>query len=107
MQIDGLKFWFEVFQFIFLCAVSFYVWATRRKEDDETEIQELKDRVSIIENEIKHMPEIDQVHDLRNQITEIKGDLRETNANIASLNHQLSTASQTLQLLNEYLMTKN
>lgn len=97
-------FWFSVGQWAFNVIVAFYLFTSRKHAATNSRVDALTVRVEATEKDvisvksgIKHMPDHDEITQLRSDITDLIGTIGETKGRLDGIN-------RAVDLINEYLI---
>lgn len=78
------QYWVQIYAFIstVLLLVNWSLGKTYSKKDD---VEKVDKRVTLLENEFKHLPSKDQIHVLDKQITELSSQLKTISPQLTSM----------------------
>jgi len=92
---------FSVAAFVLAAAANMFAWwATRskaRRDDVDTQIKALNDRIQAIERDVHHSPSQGQIQELHSRIGEVHGDLQRMAGKLDGIN-------RLADLMNEHLL---
>lgn len=69
-------------------AGAIFMWLMRRSFASREDVEQLDDRLLTMETRMSKLPNQYEVHALKVEITELRGDLKETNASLRAVAHQ-------------------
>ncbi|WP_428527129.1 DUF2730 family protein [Roseibium sp.] len=102
-MIEDIKNWLAVFNTAGLIVLGVYGWLTARAKGNSEHLQKVDNkliehdrRIQSVESELKHMPDKDDVHDLKLALAELRG-------TVGRLDESLSGVSRTVRRVEEHL----
>lgn len=106
MEVDygAWRFWLDLLQLAGVIAIGVYTWVVNRTKANRDSIEhvdatvgKLNDRVTVIENEIKHLPGEPEVGRIHNRIDQVGQGVRHIEGEMKQMN-------ATLHLIQQYLL---
>lgn len=94
---EELKVGIQVLQFFCMFGLALYTFISNRRVAKDAEVQEVKHRVTVIEERVKNTPD----HQL---ITQMTGDLRAMRAELGAMHQQMESLNSSLNRVNDYLL---
>lgn len=98
------RFWWDVVITVLLGANVVYSWVVNRSKANasaikevDTKVIDLKERVTELENEVKHLPDHDDLGALHEKVNSV-------DRGIGELKGELRAINRTMQLINEHLI---
>ncbi|WP_334470776.1 DUF2730 family protein [Arsenophonus sp. PmNCSU2021_1] len=70
-------------------AGALFMWLMRRSFAGREQVERLNARLLTVETQLGNAPSAQTVHALKVEITELRGDLKETRASLQAVTHQL------------------
>ncbi len=108
------KFWVDLAQFAVTLLVGLYVWISNRhratrgqiekvRDEHEARLQNHSNRVTSIEEQLRHMPDGKTIQDLTKQLQELHGDFKALNARFEGFKDVAKIMRRQVELMDEYL----
>lgn len=94
---EELKLGIQILQFVCMFGLALYTFLSNRRVAKETELQEVKHRVSVIEERIKYVPD-------QKLITEMMGDIKAVRAELKGVHSELARLNIDVDRVNDYLL---
>ena len=115
LNYDAAKFWFDVLQFILTLVIGVYVWVVNRHRVTHTRIDGLEGHVDgklndhekrliIMEKEVEHLPNHDDVGVLRQRTAAIEGDIKGVREELHGIRELMKPMSRSMDRINDYLL---
>lgn len=99
MNVDQLQLVFDVFQFVCLAAIGLYTRNVNRTRAQRAEVTALAQRVTILEQDVRHMPS-------HNDLNGISSRIEELNKSVAQMSGGLEGLRRAVDLMNEHLLNR-
>lgn len=97
MDISDFKNWAGALALIVSLGGTFYAWMTSRSKDNSSRLDEYSDkleghekRLVTVEHELKHVPNKDDINDLRLEISNLNGSVGRISENLKNVNTTVS-----------------
>ncbi|EFO30948.1 conserved hypothetical protein [Roseibium sp. TrichSKD4] len=100
MDMDTLKGWIAITASVFALGTAIWNHLTHRSRDNSKKVEDLSNRVQIIETEFRHMPDADAVHKLELSLAKMSGEL-------STVLEQIKSIQRTNKRIEDYLMEKS
>lgn len=108
------KFWVDFAQFVVTILVGVYVWASNRhratreqiedvRESHDKRLQTHSERITSMEEHLRHMPDGQTIKELTSQLSALHGDFRELNARFEGFKDVADIMRRQVELMDEYL----
>lgn len=94
---EELKVGIQVLQFICMFGLALYTFLSNRRVAKDTELQEVKHRVTVIEERVKNIP-------THQSVTEMMGDIKAIRAELKGMNTELGRLNIDVDRVNDYLL---
>lgn len=94
---EELKVGIQVLQFICMFGLALYTFVTNRRVAKDTELQEVKHRVTVIEERVKNIPN-------HQTIAEMMGDIKAVRAELKGIHGELERLKVDVNRVNDYLL---
>lgn|SRR5690554_387016 len=99
MNIEEIRLGFSVVQWLVTCGVGLYAWNANRQAARAAEVNKLELRMTTIEEQMRHIPDQDLVHQLH-------GDMKAMRTEVAGLKDALVPVVRSLDRINDYLLSQ-
>ena len=99
MDFDALQFSFDLFQFVLLGGIGIYTWRANRDRAQQEEVEAIAQRVTVIEQDIKHMPGHDHLQALSARMEDLHRD-------VANISGGMEGIRRAVDLINEHLLNR-
>lgn len=114
MQGADAKFWVDVLQWLTTVSVGVYVWLSNRhratraqiekvRDSHESRLQNHSDRLTALEEHLRHMPDGQTIKELTSELQKLHGDFRELNAKFEGFKDVADIMRRQVELMDEYL----
>ena len=100
MDYKALSFWWNFLQTFLLLIVAIYSWVVSRHQANKSAVDELGDRVLVLEERSKAGPTHDDIARIDKSIAEVAQAM-------ATMDGTLSQMNSTLQLINNFMLRSN
>lgn len=94
---EELKLGIQVLQFVCMFGLALYTFISNRRVAKDTELQEVKHRVTVVEERVKNIPD-------QKSITEMMGDIKAVRAEIKAIHTELGRLNIDVDRVNDYLL---
>lgn len=94
---EELKLGIQVLQFVCMFGLALYTFISNRRVAKDTELQEVKHRVTVVEERVKNVPS-------QQSINEMMGDIKALRAELKGINVQLERLEVDVNRVNDYLL---
>ncbi|MDH0095871.1 DUF2730 domain-containing protein [Ectopseudomonas hydrolytica] len=98
-------------QFLFTVVVGYFSWSSARKASSKVEAEALAqrlagqdNRLTVLEQQMKHLPTSDQFTELAGELAELAGDMKAIKVEIAGVTKALDPLARAVERMNEYLL---
>ncbi len=99
MTVDSLQLFFDIFQFLLLGGIGLYSWRANRDRAQREEVDAIAQRLTVIEQDIKHMPGHDHLQSLATRMEDLHRD-------VASISGGMEGIRRAVDLINEHLLNR-
>lgn len=89
MNIDEITFGLDAVRWLTVAAVAVHSWLVSRQSASNSEMLELRTRITTLEAQIKQVPSQAQLHELVVQVARIGGAIEAVNARIEPIAHSV------------------
>lgn len=93
------RFWFDILQFAGICFIGIYSWWSNRERVTNKRFKEHHQRLTALENQVKHVPSQKQYDELSGRIGTLHSDLQ-------GIKGQLKGIGRAVDLMNEFLINQ-
>lgn len=97
MDISDFKNWLGALALIVSLGGAFYAWLTSRSKDNSSRLDDHEEklngqekRLASVEHELKHVPNKDDINDLRLEISNLNGSVGRISENLKNVNTTVS-----------------
>lgn len=94
---EDLKLDVQLLQFVCMFGLALYTFISNRRVAKDTELQEVKSRVTVVEEKVKHMPS-------HQTIAEMMGDIKAVRAELKGITVQIERVEIDVTRVNDYLL---
>jgi len=94
---EELKVGIQVLQFICMFGLALYTFISNRRVAKDAEVQEVKHRVTVIEERVKNIP-------THQTIAEMMGDIKAVRAELKGIHSELERLKVDVNRVNDYLL---
>ena len=98
LDYSSLQFWFDIAQTLVMIFVAIYTYMANRTKANKQAIEDMGERVSKVEIQIKHLPNHDDIGALHDKVNSV-------NATVSNIDGQLTALNKTMTLINEHLIS--
>ncbi len=99
MSVDEIRLGFSVLQWLVTCAVGLYAWNANRLAARSKEVNDLRLRVTTLEEHMRHLPDQDLINGLH-------GDMKAVKAELTGIKDALAPLVRSLDRINDYLLNQ-
>ena len=97
MDLETVKFGFSVLQWVCMFGLALYTFMSNRSAARAKEVDDVSDRVLVLEEHIRHLPSKDLVQKL-------DGDMKAIRSELQGLRGEISPLVKSVDRINDYLM---
>lgn len=94
---EELKVGIQVLQFVCMFGLALYTFISNRRVAKDTELQEVKHRVTVVEERVKNIPN-------HQTIAEMMGDIKAVRAELKGIHGELERLNIDVDRVNNYLL---
>ena len=100
MNMEEFNLSFSAMQWAVLTEAGIYIWFTNRQTGNSQELMDIRTRIAIVEEHVRHLPDLGAVIDL-------EGDIKAMRAQLTGSKDALASLARSLERINGYLLRKN
>lgn len=97
METDEIRLWVTILQWLITGAIGIYVWLQSRAQAKATEVEMIKHRVILVEEQMRHIPDAHLVHAMHS-------DMKAVQARLDGIQRSIDPLADALNRMNTYLL---
>ncbi|MEO6917577.1 MAG: DUF2730 family protein [Collimonas sp.] len=96
---DDFKFYVGLGQWVFMAAIGFYAWLSNRQAATADDVANLATRVTKVEEQLRHLPDLAMVN-------ELAGDMKAVKSELTAIKESIVPLARSMDRINDYLLNR-